>query len=119
MTDIIKITPDQVQEMIESVYFFTGAEGIAGAHFNHQCNVFGDGGPETKPINEFVESINEAFRILTFCVIVLKNGWTVTGTSSPIDPKAFNPTKGEDCAYDRAIEQIYPLVGFMLKSELS
>jgi len=57
--------------------------------------------------------------LLTFCVIVLKNGFTVTGESACVSPDNFNEEVGREVAYDNAINKIWPLMGYALKEKLS
>ena len=56
--------------------------------------------------------------LLTFCVLVLKNGFTVTGESACASPENFDKTKGQTFAYEDAIRQLWPLMGFALRDRL-
>lgn len=48
----------------------------------------------------------------TLCVITLPNGYTVTGTSSCIDPAGFDPVIGEKVAFDNAFEKLWATLGY-------
>ena len=55
---------------------------------------------------------------LTFCVLTLKNGYTVTGESACVDPKNFDEEVGQQVAYQNAFEKIWELEGYLLKQRL-
>lgn len=57
--------------------------------------------------------------LLTFCVLVLRNGFTVTGESACASPENFDPQIGRDIAFKNAREKIWPLEGYLLKQRLS
>jgi hypothetical protein len=56
--------------------------------------------------------------LLTICVIVLKNGFTVTGESACASPENYSKTVGESIAFKNAKEKIWPLMGYHLKQAL-
>ena len=51
----------------------------------------------------------------TICQITLKNGYTLIGTSSCVDPKQYNQALGEKYAYEKAFEQLWALEGYLLR----
>lgn len=55
---------------------------------------------------------------LTICVLTLKNGFTVVGTSSCASPENFNEEIGRHYALKDAERQVWPLLGFRLKDQL-
>jgi hypothetical protein len=57
--------------------------------------------------------------LLTFCVLVLKNGYTVHGSSACASPENFNAELGRKIARENAVEQIWPLMGYELRNKLS
>jgi len=57
--------------------------------------------------------------LLTICVLVLRNGFTVVGTSACASPENFNAAYGRKLARGKAVEQIWPLMGYELRSQLS
>ena len=57
--------------------------------------------------------------LLTFCVLVLKNGFTVTGESACASPENFDAEIGRKIARQNAVNKVWPLMGYALKSELS
>jgi len=56
--------------------------------------------------------------LLTFCVLLLKNGYTVPGTSACASPENYNREIGERLAKEDAIKKMWPLLGYELKNKL-
>lgn len=56
--------------------------------------------------------------LLTFCVLVLKNGFTVTGESACASPENFDAEIGRKIARQNAVAKIWPLMGYALKERL-
>ena len=61
----------------------------------------------------------EALRLLTFCVLVLRNGFTVTGESACASPENFDADIGRKIARDNAIDKVWMLEGYLLKQKLA
>ena len=57
--------------------------------------------------------------LLTFCVLVLKNGFTVTGESACASKENFNEEIGRKIARQNAVAKIWALEGYLLKERLS
>lgn len=74
---------------------------------------------------EMLESVvgvvpkHEALNLLTFCVLVLKNGFTVTGESACASPENFDAELGRKIARQNACQKIWPLMGYELKCRLA
>ena len=60
-----------------------------------------------------------ALDLLTFCVLVLKNGFTVTGESACASPENFDAELGRKIARQNAVQKIWPLMGYELRSKLA
>ena len=73
-----------------------------------------EGGPTNREVAESLYSLE----VLTICLIVLKNGFSVIGKSAPADPGNFNAEVGRKFAREDAIRQIWPLMGFALRTRL-
>lgn len=56
--------------------------------------------------------------VLSICILVMRNGFTVIGKSAPASPENFNADLGRDYAYEDAIKQLWPLMGFALRDRL-
>lgn len=95
-----RITPEDLAANIVEEHYFTAREGAEGA-----C-----GGGGTYPIS---------LGLLTFCVLVLRNGFTVTGESACASPENFNAEIGRRIARQNAVAKIWPLMGYELKSRLA
>jgi len=65
------------------------------------------------------EDIPESLDLLTFCVLVLKNGFTVTGESACASPENFDAEIGRKIARRNAEAKIWPLMGYELRSKLA
>jgi len=57
--------------------------------------------------------------LLTICVLVLKNGFTVTGESACASPENFNRELGQQIARRNALEKVWMLEGYLLRERLS
>lgn len=86
--------------------FDLNAGEVVGAHGGHVIERDG-------------RSSNDALKLLSICVLVMKNGFTIIGKSAPASPENFNRELGEKLAYEDAVRQIWPLMGFALRDKLS
>ena len=96
-----RITPADVEANIVGEYYFTAADGCVS-------NVNQDMRPE------HIQSLE----LLTFCVLVTKNGFTVTGESACASPENFDAELGRKIARSNAIDKLWPLLGYALKQRL-
>lgn len=96
-----RITPQDVEANITSESYFTAGDGVVGAA--------GGPGPHT---------YDSSLDLLIFCVLVLRNGFTVTGESACASPENFNAAIGRRIARENAIQKLWPLLGFSLKQKL-
>lgn len=92
-----RVTPQRIEEVITGEYYFTAAQGSP----THQA------------------AHGQALSLLTFCVLVLKNGFTVTGESACASPANFDADLGRKIARTNAVNKIWPLEGYLLKQRLS
>ena len=60
----------------------------------------------------------EPLGILTICLVVMRNGFTIVGKSAPASPANFNADLGRRLAYEDAVRQLWPLMGFALRDRL-
>ena len=51
----------------------------------------------------------------TCCVLTLKNGFEVVGTSACVDPENFDMEVGKPYARKRAIDKVWELEGYKLQ----
>lgn len=97
-----RITPADIEACIASEHYFTAADGIYGAERD----------PRVVPVET-------SLCLLTFCVLVLENGFTVTGESACASPENFDAEVGKKIARQNATNKIWPLLGFALRSKLA
>lgn len=117
MTDIVKVTPEMVENEIVSEHYFTAADGVAGAKMvTDYCNDSNDAEVLGNAINAHDEA-SVPLTILTICVLQVKNGFTFVGTSSPVDWHAYDAELGRKYAREDAIDKLYPMLGFRLADE--
>ena len=57
--------------------------------------------------------------MLTFCVLVMQNGFTVTGESACADPENFDAEIGRKIARENAVQKVWPLMGWELRTWIS
>ena len=60
-----------------------------------------------------------ALNLLTFCVLVLRNGFTVTGESACASPENFDAELGRKIARQNAVQKMWPLMGYALRERLA
>ena len=97
-----RVTPADIEANIASEHYFTAEQG-AFAAFNPPT------GADTVP---------PALSLLTFCVLVLRNGFTVTGESACASPENFDAELGRKIARQNAVSKMWPLMGYALKEKL-
>lgn len=97
-----RVTPQDIESNIEVEHYFTAAEGYKGATGLDPRGVIGG-----RPLS-----------LLTFCVLVLRNGFTVTGESACASPENFDAEIGRKIARQNAVQKIWPLMGYALRQRL-
>lgn len=102
-----RVTPADIKANIRAELYFTAADGLAGYYAGEGC---------TPPPS--VRDESSPLRLLTFCVLVLKNGFTVTGESACASPENFDAEVGRKIARANAVNKIWPLMGYELKQRL-
>lgn len=89
-----RVTLQQIEDSIKCEYVMTADKATVGAP---QC---------------------DELKIITICILVMKNGFTVLGKAAPASPENFNAELGAKFAREDAIRQLWPLMGFCLRNEL-
>lgn len=100
-----RVTKEDIQAEIVSEHYFVASDAI---QHDNAVHVFGLHGWHLG-----------ATQRMTFCVLQLKNGFTVTGESACVSPENFNAQTGRDIARANAIEKMWLLLGFRLADELA
>ena len=88
-----RITPEDIEANIADEEYFTAGEAAC-------------------------RKAHDPMHLLTFCVLVLRNGFTVTGESACASPSNFDPEIGRKIARQNAVQKIWPLMGYALKQRL-
>lgn len=141
-----RVTPADIEANIASENYFTAAQGVAGFVNDEMvsrflswpvpASVYPDGVPgkpgrvgtnllsaiEAKDMLQHVVAAPDApasLGLLTFCVLVLRNGFTVTGESACASPENFDAEIGRRIARDNAKQKIWALEGYALRNKLS
>lgn len=105
-----RITPADIEDAIASEHYFTARDGREGAM---SANAYA--GREA-PREDDADLA--PLKLLTFCVLVLRNGFTVTGASACASPENFDAEIGQRIARAKAVEKLWPLLGYALKERL-
>lgn len=91
---------DKVNVDIKSEYFFTAKEGMRGSELSADDDIH--------------------LSLLTFCVLVLSNGHTVSGSSNWCGkPQEFDEKMAKFVARAGAIEKTWEIERFLRKQKLS
>lgn len=98
-----RLTPEHVDSIIADAYYFKASDAQWGADPNTTSLI----------------GMHKQLETLTFCVLILKNGFTVTGESACASPENFDAEIGKKIAYENAREKIWMLEGYLLKEKLS
>lgn len=142
-----RVTPADIEAAIASEHYFTARDGVLGATIDSgvavnrflvwpvPADVYPDGkagepgrtGTNLLTAQQAKEMLNQVtgaveahapLGVLTFCVLVLKNGFTVTGESACASPENFDAEIGRKIARQNATNKIWPLLGFRLRDQL-
>lgn len=97
-----RVTPADIEANIASEHYFTARDGAMGMY------------PSLDSLKECPLELG----LLTFCVLILRNGFTVTGESACASPENFDAEIGRKIARQNALQKIWPLMGYALKQLL-
>lgn len=97
-----RLTPADIDAVIVDKYYFTAANAQWGADPNTTALI----------------GMHKQLETLTFCVLILKNGFTVTGESACASPENFDAEIGKKIAFENARNKIWQLEGYLLKDKL-
>ncbi|ELQ9312190.1 hypothetical protein R3D73_005236 [Serratia marcescens] len=100
-----RVTPARIESIIVGEHYFTAADGVQGGYAKKA--------ERYSPI-----PVPESLCLLTFCVLQLANGFTVTGESACASPENFDPEIGRKIARENARNKIWQLEGYLLKQQL-
>jgi hypothetical protein len=101
-----RVTPADVEANIARAFYFTAQQGAEKAARDAGSYMAGE--PR--------EGV--ALGLLTFCVLILQNGFTVTGKSACASPANFDAEIGRKIARSNAVLKVWSFMGHQLKQEL-
>ena len=99
-----RVTPADIEANIASEHYFTAKQGCIGA-LGDAYELLG-------------KTLDNPLGLLTFCVLILRNGFTVTGESACASPENFDAEIGRKIARENAKQKLWPLMGYQLKEQL-
>lgn len=103
-----RITQADVEAAIVGETYFTAADGVLGAYRNHN-DVFQGTDPH-----------NPGYGLITVCVLIMRNGHRVVGVNEgPVSADNFDAELGRKLARQKAADQIWPLLGYELRTKLA
>ena len=114
-----QVTPADVEATIASEHYFTAGEGVIGAFV---AGEFGAHGGDTVTVRRDTASpqvLKPSLNLLTYCVLVLKNGHIVSGEAYCADPAKFNAETGRIEARKVAINKLWPMVVYAERERLA
>lgn len=106
-----RITLVDIEANIQSEHYFTARDGRMGAIINEVY--------VGRELPQAEDTDLDALDQLTFCVLVLKNGFTVTGESACASPKNFDAEIGRKIARQNAVNKVRQLMGYELETRLA
>lgn len=98
-----RITPADIEAAIVKTTYFTAGNGAIGAWTQDDMPA---------------QAITTELTLLTFCVLTLRNGFTVTGESACASPENFDAEVGRKIARANAVQKVWSLEGYLLKQKL-
>ena len=100
-----RVTPASIEGNIVGEHYFTASQAVEAVEgCVHEIGKSPDWG---------------TLHLLTFCVLVLRNGFTVTGESACASPENFDAEIGRKIAREKGVKKVRPLLSFRLRDELS
>ena len=96
-----------IEANIASEHYYTAADGCVGRAARETT---ADAWDVIAP---------DGLDVLTFCVLVLRNGFTVTGESACASPENFDAEIGRKIARQNAVQKIWPLMDYELRTKLA
>jgi hypothetical protein len=98
-----RVTPFEVEAHIRGEFYFTAEQGVLGESEMGTC-------PASWANLDQV----------TICVLILTNGTKIVGVNEgPVSRENFKADLGRQYARQKAVDQIWPLLGFRLRDQLA
>lgn len=97
------VSKESIEDKIKSVYYFNGADAVKTAFVD----------PSALPADDLAN-----LGLVTYCIIILENGFKVEGVSACVDPTIYDEWKGRQYAYENAFDKIWEMEGYLLRQVL-
>lgn len=94
-----RVTPADIEANIVGEYYVNAGEAVRAG------------------MERYLEETDPLY-LLTFCILVLRSGFTVTGDAYA-RPENFDEEVGKKIARANAVNKIWPLMNYALKEKLS
>jgi hypothetical protein len=104
------VTEADIEASIGTEHYFTAAQGVIGARAQELF------------VQGFLDRHYETpgpLALMTFCVIIMKNGFVCSGRSSSATAEVFTREKGRQYAREEAVKEVSSHLAFMLKNEIA
>lgn len=108
-----RVTPADIEANIASEHYFTADDGTLGALVDPMIRR-----GEAVTLADVPDS-HAPLMLLTFCVLVTRNGHTVTGEAYCANPAKFNAETGRIEARKVAINKLWPMVVYAERERLA
>lgn len=97
-----RVTPADIEANIASEHYFTALDGVEGATGVWDgCDSY-------------------ALGLITICVLITRNGMRLVGVNEgPVSIQNFDADMGRRMARQKAIDQLWPMLGYELRSQLA
>lgn len=99
----LKVTMEDIEHCIQATFYYSAEDGIIQAA-SDKGEAYEHGRPAL-----------EALRRLTHCTIVLRNGFTVTGSNNCVSAEIWDKELGKKMARENALETVWLVMGYALK----
>lgn len=105
-----RVTPQMLEDAIASEHYLNA----------HEASMAGGFAVRGKAVNSALNApdVESPLYLLTLCIIVMSNGFTVVGKSACASPENFDAELGCKIARQDAVAQMWPLLGYHLKQQL-
>ncbi len=104
-----RVTPAGIEAAIAREYYFTAADGVLGACISDNVPMFEDAQEPHSPLH-----------MVTCCLLITHNGAKLFGVNEgPVSPENFDADMGRRMARQKAIDQLWPLMGYELRTKLA
>ena len=109
-----RVTPADIEGVIATEHYFTAEQGHRQAMTDA---VYGNGGIIE---SQHAHPAPQPLALVTICVLILSNGMKVVGVNEgPVSRENFDAEIGRRIARQKAVDQIWPMLGYELRTKLA